>query len=515
MAEQSQNTQANNKRIAKNTIMLYIRQVLIMAVGLYTVRVVLKTLGVEDYGVYNVVSGAVTMFGFLSGAMALGSQRFFSFYLGKNDIEGLKKIFHNTLSIYLIISIIVVVLGESIGLWFINSKLDIPSGRMFAANCIFQISLISFIVSMMSAPFMAAIMSHEDMGVYARVGILEVVLKLVVVFALVISPFDKLVSYGLLLLSVSVIVLSIYSSYCKRKYEECTIAFRKDKDVIYEIASFSGWNLFGNFAWVIKNQGTSFMLNIFFGPVMNAAQNLATQIRTIVNTFASNFTSAVQPQIVKSYAQKDYNGMFKLMSSACKMSYLLMAVIAVPVVLNVDYILHLWLYEVPDHAVTFTQIMLVEATIEAMSTPTASANQATGKIKYYQMIIGILGILNLPVAYCFLIFGVQAEVVYVISLILQSCIVIHRALYLRKIEPSIGWRVIGKVFIPCVVSGLIAFVVCYYLYTEATTFVTTILTCIYEMLIVTLLTYFVAFNSSERTFANNILKTSFTKILRK
>ena len=275
--------------------------------------------------------------------------------------------------------------------------------------------------------------------------------------------------------------------------------------MVYDIASFSGWNLFGSFAWVIKNQGTSFLLNMFFGPVMNAAQNLATQIRTIINTFASNFTSAVQPQIVKSYAQKDYDSMFKLMSSASKLSFLLMAVISIPVILNVDFILNLWLVEVPEYAVPFTQIMLIEATLEAMSTPTASANQATGKIKYYQMIIGIIGIMNLPIAYLALKMGGNAEIVYVISLILQSAIVLHRAFYLRKIRKGIGLQIVGKVFFPSVLTGILAFVICYYLYNNPMNLLNTLLACIYEAIIVLVLGYFIALNKGERRFVKRLI----------
>ena len=496
----------NNKRIAKNTLMLYLRQVLIMIVGLYTVRKVLEILGVEDYGVYNVVSGAVTMFGFLSGAMAVGSQRFFSYYLGKQDLYGLKKVFHNTLTIYMILSFAVVLLGETLGLWFINSKLVIPENRLFAANCIFQVSLISFVISMMSAPFMASIMSHEDMDIYAHVGIVEVLLKLFVVFALIFSPFDKLITYSILLFFTSVSVLFIYLSYCKKYYLESSIRFGYDKNIIYDIASFSGWNLFGNIAWVVKNQGTSFLLNIFFGPAMNAAQNLATQIRTIVNTFAYNFTSAVQPQIVKSFAQKEYDSMFRLMSSSSKLSFLLMTVIAIPIILNVEFILNLWLVEVPNYAVVFTQIMLIEATIEAMSTPIASANQATGKIKYYQMIIGIIGMINLPISYIVLRFGANAEMVYIISLILQSVVVLHRTFYLGHIRKNIGIQIVCRVFFPCIATGIIAFLICYYLYNNSSSLFSTLLNCVYEAAIVLIIGYTFTLNKSERQFLKRFIK---------
>lgn len=512
MAEQGIKLQPGNKRIVKNTFMLYMRQVLIMLVGLYTVRVVLKTLGIEDYGVYNVVSGAVTMFSFLTGAMAVGSQRFFSFYIGKNDYQHLKKVFHNTLTIYIFLSSVIILLGESLGYWFINNKLVIPEDRLFAANCIFQISILSFVFSMMSAPFIAIIMSHEDMNIFARIGIIEVFFKLAIVFVLILSPFDKLITYGLLLFMISVIIFLLYFLYCTRKYKECTFKLEYNKPIINEIAGFSSWNLFGNFAWIIKNQGTSFMLNIFFGPAINAAQNLAIQIRSVVNTFASNFMSAVQPQIVKSYAKNEYEKMFMLMSSASKMSFILMAIISIPVILNLDFFLNIWLVKVPDYATAFTKILLVEASLEAMSTPTASVNQATGRIKYYQMIIGILGLLNLPVSYCFLRLGYDPDSVYVISLLLQIAIILHRALYLRNIQKDISFYTIKNVFAPCVLAGVISFVICYYLHCNSSNVIYTVLTCCYEVIIVLCFGYFIILNKQEKKYACKLINDFIKKI---
>lgn len=490
----------NSKRIAKNTMMLYIRQILILLVGLYTVRVVLKTLGIEDYGVYNVVAGAVSMFSFLTGAMATGSQRFFSFYIGKGDTTGLKALFKNTFTIYLLLSFIIVILSETVGIWFINNKLVIPETRLVAANVIFQFSILSFVFSMLNAPFIACLLSHEDMTIYARVGILEVFFKLAVALLLIVLQFDKLICYGLLLLIVSVITTSIYAQYCKKHYEECKIGLAWDKEIIVEVASFSGWNLFGNVAWIIKNQGTSFMLNMFFGPAMNAAQNLATQIRGVVGTFADNFTNAVKPQIVKSYASDDYYGMNKLMYSSSKLAFILMMVIVIPVILNLDFILDIWLDEVPEYASSFTKLMLLEATIEAMSAPSATANQATGKIKYYQMIIGILGIMNLPISYLFLKLEFDVVVVYIVSLILQGCIVVNRMLFLERIEKGSSMALLIKTYIPCLIAGLLSYFICHLLWQSYESVLPVIFTLIYEAIIVLAVCYAVSLNRSERKF---------------
>ena len=492
--------------------MLYIRQILILLVGVYTVRVVFKTLGIEDYGVYNVVAGAVSMFSFLTGAMAAGSQRFFSFYIGKGDTIGLKALFKNTFTIYLLLSFIIVILSETVGIWFINNKLVIPEARLTAANVIFQFSILSFVFSMLNASFIACLLSHEDMTIYARMGILEVFFKLASALLLKVLPFDKLICYGLLLLSVGIITTSIYAQYCRKQYEECRIGLAWDKKIITEVAGFSGWNLFGNMAWIIKNQGTSFMLNMFFGPAMNAAQNLATQIRSVVGSFADNFTNAVKPQIIKTYACNDYYGMSKLMCSSSKLAFILMMVIVIPVILNLEFIFNIWIDEVPEYASSFTKLMLLEATIEAMSAPSATANQATGKIKYYQMIIGILGIMNLPISYLFLKLDFDVVVVYIVSLILQGCIVINRMLFLERIEKGSSIALLVKTYIPCFFAGLLSYFICHLLWQSYDSIWPVIITLIYEAIIVLAVCYTVSLNKSERKFVVGIITKKIKRV---
>ena len=325
-------TQSNSSRIAKNTIVMYVGQIAILLVSLYTVRVVLRVLGSEDYGIYNVVAGAVTMFGFLIGAMAISSQRFLSYAIGKNDEELLRKNFRATLTIYVLLGGIIILLGETIGLWFLNTKLVIPEPRIVAANVVYQLSLVNYFLSIIMTPFMSAIMAHEDMSIYAKISILDVFLKLAIVFLLYIIPFDKLIVYGVLLVVVSNIDRILYQRFCKKHYRECEFVLEFDRDKLKEIASFSGWNLFGNIAWIIKNQGTSFLLNIFFGPVMNAAQTIAIQVRSVITNLASNFSSAAQPQIIKKYANGDYDSMLNLTFTACKLSFYLMIFISISVI---------------------------------------------------------------------------------------------------------------------------------------------------------------------------------------
>ena len=504
-------TQSNSSRIAKNTIVMYVGQIAILLVSLYTVRVVLRVLGSEDYGVYNVVAGAVTMFGFLIGAMAISSQRFLSYAIGKNDEELLRKNFRATLTIYVLLGGIIILLGETIGLWFLNTKLVIPEPRIVAANVVYQLSLVNYFLSIIMTPFMSAIMAHEDMSIYAKISILDVFLKLAIVFLLYIIPFDKLIVYGVLLVVVSNIDRILYQRFCKKHYRECEFVLEFDRDKLKEIASFSGWTLFGNIAWIIKNQGTSFLLNIFFGPVMNAAQTIAIQVRSVITNLASNFSSAAQPQIIKKYANGDYDSMLNLTFTACKLSFYLMIFISIPLILNVDYVLSIWLNDVPEYANSFVILMLCEASIEAMSTPTASANQATGKIKYYQTVIGILGILNLPISYLLLRLNFSVIYVYVTSCLLQFLIVVHRLLCLERIKSGSFVRGLSKVFVPCGIVVLICVILCHLVNIEATSFyilIRNICICVSITLPIILI---IGLRKEERVFIISFIKNAMNK----
>lgn len=504
-------TQSNSSRIAKNTIVMYVGQIAILLVSLYTVRVVLRVLGSEDYGIYNVVAGAVTMFGFLIGAMAISSQRFLSYAIGKNDEELLRKNFRATLTIYVLLGGIIILLGETIGLWFLNTKLVIPEPRIVAANVVYQLSLVNYFLSIIMTPFMSAIMAHEDMSIYAKISILDVFLKLAIVFLLYIIPFDKLIVYGVLLVVVSNIDRILYQRFCKKHYRECEFVLEFDRDKLKEIASFSGWNLFGNIAWIIKNQGTSFLLNIFFGPVMNAAQTIAIQVRSVITNLASNFSSAAQPQIIKKYANGDYDSMLNLTFTACKLSFYLMIFISIPLILNVDYVLSIWLNDVPEYANSFVILMLCEASIEAMSTPTASANQATGKIKYYQTVIGILGILNLPISYLLLRLNFSVIYVYVTSCLLQFIIVVHRLLCLERIKSGSFVRGLSNVFVPCGIVVFICVTLCHLVNIEATSFyilIRNICICVSITLPIILI---IGLRKEERVFIISFIKNAMNK----
>ena len=294
--------QSSTKRIAKNTLMLYFRQILIMLVSLYTVRVVLNTLGAEDYGIYNVVAGVVTMFSFLSGAMATASQRYFSSEMGRGNAAGLQKVFSVTMTIYVLLALVIVVLAETVGLWFVNTRLVIPAQRMTAARWIYQFAILSFMVTLLTTPYMASIIAHENMSVYAYVSIAEAALKLGIVFVLRVLPYDKLIVYGVLLFAVSFINTALYRGYCKRKYEECVFHPVWDRDMFHEICGFTGWSLFGTFTSMARTQAVTILVNQFFTPAVVAARSVSTQVTNALNVFSSNFNTSLYAPIVKEYA---------------------------------------------------------------------------------------------------------------------------------------------------------------------------------------------------------------------
>lgn len=431
------NVEANNKRIAKNTLMLYFRMFFIMAVTLYTSRVVLKTLGVEDFGIHNVVGGIVAMMGVLNGAMSVSTQRYLTFELGKGDMVRLKQVFSTCFLIYLLLSGIFLVLAETIGLWFLNNKLVIPEERMVAANWVYQFSIISSINSLMSNPYNAVLIAREKMNIYAYIGILEVVLKLVIVYLIVIAPFDRLIVYGALFLLMSLTVTMVYRFYCIRNYEESKFNFFLDKALFKQLLAYSGWNLFGSMAGMVKGQGLNILLNMFFNPAVNAARGVAYQINSAITQFFTNFYTAVRPQITKYYAQNDMENMFKLVFRSSKFSFYLIFLLSLPIIIEAPYIIQLWLGQLPDYVVPFTRMIVVISAIDSMASPLMTACHATGRIKMYQSVIGILIMCNIPVSYIFLNnLGCGPNVVFIVSLIISTIALLVRVWIVKYLIKS-------------------------------------------------------------------------------
>ena len=443
-------------RVARNTLMLYFRQILIMAVSLYTVRVVLNVLGAEDYGIYNVVAGVVTMFGFLSGAMATASQRYFSFDIGKGDVEHLKKTFAVTFQIYVLLALVIVLVAESLGLWFVNTKLVIPEARLTAANWIFQAAIVSFLLTLITTPYMASIIAHENMNVYAYASIIEVALKLGIVFLLRDLPYDKLILYGLLLAAVALVNTSIYRFYCRLHYAECKVLFVRDGALFREIISYSGWNLFGAAVGVVKNQVINILLNLHFGTIVNAARGVASQVNSAVVNFGQNFSTALRPQIIKTYAAERKDETMNLVFRGCKFTFFLMYLFALPLCLEMKTILSLWLKNPPEYSVCFTQLALIDAVIDSISYPLMTLAQATGKIKLYQGLVGGVLLCNLPVSYIALQFGVSAYAVMIVAICITVTAFLVRLIIIKHLAKFSIRNFIQKTILPCLLVAFLA-----------------------------------------------------------
>ena len=438
-----------------------------MLVSLYTVRVVLETLGAEDYGIYNVVAGVVTMFGFLSGSMATASQRYFSFELGRGDLERLKKVFSLSLLIYVLIGVLVLLLAETAGLWFVTNKLIISPERKVPALWVYQFSIISFLFTIMTSPYMAMIVAHEEMNIYAYVSIVEVALKLGMVFILRFITWDKLILYGLLMLVVAVVYTTIYRVVCMRKYRECSFSFYWNKDLFMEITSYTGWNMFGSSVGIFKNQIVNIMLNQFFNPVTVAARSIAGQVSSATASFSSNFSIAIRPQIIKSYATGEKEQMLSLMFRGSKGTYLLMYLFVLPLLLEMPMVLGLWLKSPPEYTVLFSRLMLIDALITSVSYPIMATAQATGKIMMYQSVVGGILLMNVPFSWIFLQMGFPAYSVLIIALGVTSIATVARLLILKKLVNYSIRRFCKMVLIPIfvisIVSAFLPVIICYFL----------------------------------------------------
>lgn len=413
-------TSENNKRIAKNTLFLYCRMFITIVVGLLTSRVILDSLGVEDYGIYNLVGGFVTMFNVFRAGLIASTQRFITFDLGKGDMNELRSTFSTSLIIFLFISCVIVVIAEGIAPWFIQNKLTIPESRMTAAMWVFQFSLITLILNLISSPYNALIIAHEKMGAFAYISIFEVVAKLVVAYAIYISPFDKLIIYGLLLCIVQVIIRFMYSIYCNRHFKESKLEWRVNWTKVKKIYAFTGWELFGSVAVIGYTQGLNILLGMFFTPVVNAARGVAVQVQSLITSFVTNFQTALNPQITKSYASGDITYMHKLVFYSSKLSFFLLFILSLPVILEADELLALWLVEVPEYTVIFFRLIIITTMIDAISNPIITSVEATGNIKKYQLVVGTILLLILPVSYIVLKLGAAPYAVFIVHIVMST-----------------------------------------------------------------------------------------------
>jgi O-antigen/teichoic acid export membrane protein len=486
--------------------------ILTMLVSLYTVRVVLDTLGKVDYGIYNVVGGIVAMFSFLSGTMASASQRFFAFELGQKNFIRLKQIFSLTLSIYIGIAIIILLLAEIFGLWFLNTQMNIPPERINAANWIYQLSIFSFMTTMFTIPYNAVIIARENMKVYAYVSIIEVILKLVAVYLLVLFSYDKLILHAILIFCITTLITFIYRIYCIRKYEECKFSFFKDKTLLKEIIGYSGWNLFGALSSVCKGHGINIVLNLFFNPAINAARGIAYQVDSILLNFGGNFFTAVRPNIIKLYSSNNHDKMMNLIRKSTKFSFYLLLFLSLPLLLETDFIVGLWLTEIPEYTVTFIRLVIIDTLLEFLIHPIVTLVQASGKVKWYQIVIGCIRILNLPIAYFVLYSGFSPSSVFYVMIIITILCNILRLIFIKYLIDFDFRKYFGVVLLIFTIT-FFTFIIpkCVQLYLNDATMCNSIavltITMINSIVFITLF----GINGNERIFLYNMLKNKINK----
>jgi len=392
----------NNKRLAKNTLVLYGRMLLTMVVSLYTSRVVLAALGVENFGIYNIVGGVVVLFSFLNSAMSSATERFLNFEIGRNNPKIVQRVFSVSLTVHSAVTLVVLILAETVGLWFLNARLNIPIGRMSAANWVYQFSVGATLLGILRVPFNAAIIAYEQMSFYAYLSVVEIFLKLGVVYLLVLSSLDTLILYAGLIFGIGIVMLVAYASFCLWSFPTTKVRLSYDRNMLQAMSGFSGWSLLGGIAVICNTQGINMVLNLFCGVAVNAAMGIANQVNGAIYQFVTNFQTAFSPQIVKYYAAGKQDELFCLVFRASTISFLLMALLSLPILSNSAFILALWLNKVPPYASEFTCVIIGCCLIDCLSLPIYALVNATGRIRAYQFLISILFILNIPVAYAML-----------------------------------------------------------------------------------------------------------------
>ena len=403
--------------------MLYLRLFITMAVGLVTSLVVLNTLGISDYGINNVVAGFVSMFSLLTGSLSAAIGRFINVALGKGNTERLKTVFSTSVTIMLVMSVLILVIAEPVSIWFLNNKMNIPDGRMYAANWVLQFSLLSFVVNLISVPYNATIIAHEKMNVYAYMSIFDVTMKLIIVYMLYISPFDKLITYSFLFLCVGILDRIIYGIYCGKHFEEAHYHFVFDKSLLKNMGEFAGWNLFGSGSYLFNTQGVNIVTNIFFGVTANAARGVANQVEGIVKQFVTNFTTAINPQIMKSYAKGEMDYLFSLICRGAKFSYLLMLLFVVPFMFETETIMRLWLKNYPPEAPLFLRLSMIGTMFDMLGNSTANAAWATGDIRKYYIYVATIGCLVFPISWGLFALGCPAYASYIVFMIIYFILI--------------------------------------------------------------------------------------------
>ena len=495
----------NNNRIATNTLMLYIRMFVMVGVNLYASRIILQALGVDDFGLYNIVGGVVALFTFINSAMVSSTLRFLNYEFGRNNLGEAQKVFSASLNIHIAIAVLVVLLAETVGLWFLNSYISIPDGRVVAANWVYQFSIITAAIGIVQAPYNALIIAHERMSFYAYISILEVILRLIVAYMVYIFA-DRLISYSVLLSVTAFVVFIGYYIFCRRNFSIYKYCFEYDKSRYWAIAGFSGWSLFEAIANMGASQGLNILLNIFFGITVNAAMGIANQVNAAIYRFVGNFQLAFNPQIVKSYAAGEKGYFINLILSTSKYSFFLLLLLALPVFICCPEILRIWLGQVPDYTVQFCRLMIVFSLIEALQGPLWVSVQATGRIRNYQLLMSFFIFSNLPIAYIALKFFKSPELVLVIRVLVNVITSIVRILYIRRLYTFPVFRYLKEVISIAGIVTLLSFPIPYIVYHSIPTWYG-LLSSISLALICTIITvYIIGLKRGEKEYFNKAIR---------
>lgn len=503
----------NSKLVAKNTAFLYFRTMVVMAISIYTSRIILNALGVDDYGVYNVIGGFVAMFSILSASLVNASQRFISFEMGKEHPQ-MKRLFCGTVTIHLLLAIAVLIVFETFGLWFLNAKLNICPERIPAANWVFQCSVLTFCINLISVPYNASIIAHERMSIFAYISIYEAIAKLVIVYLLNVIGYDKLIVYAFMMLSIAVSLRLIYGIYCSRHFEECKYRFVIDKPLFKEMLGFTGWNFIGSTAGILMSQGINILINIFFGVALNAARGLAEQANQAINTFVNNFMTAINPQITKSYAAGDYEYMNKLMARGAKYAALLFWFIALVFFIEADIILEIWLVEVPLYAPIFLRLTILCSVFQALSSTLYIGMLATGNIKKYQIVMGSIYMGSFILCYVLFKLGLGPEFGYISTLIALLIALFVRLQLIREIVSEFSVKaffnqaILKSTFVILLSTGVVYLIKHFLVFSNQYTELAIVL--LLSMFSVSVISLLIALSKSEK----DMLQTQLVKIIK-
>lgn len=501
---------SDNKRIAKNTLFLYVRMFVIMLTALFTSRIVLDVLGTADYGLYNVISGVVVLFSFLNSAMISATQRFLNFHLGREDYRQANVVFCMSMNTYLLFSVLVVVLGETVGLWFVDTQLNIPPERMYATHWVYQFALLQFVINLLRVPYDASIIAYERMNFYAYISLVEVIAKLLVVYLLYVTIYDKLIFYSFLYAIVPLVINYIYKVYCNRSFDTTRYKAFWDGKVFKEMFSFSGWSLFGSLANLSAQQGLNILINIFYGVTVNAAAGIANQVSSNVYRFITNFQTAFQPQIVKSYAAQEVERFQKLIVQTSKFSYFMVIVLVLPILFTIDGILEIWLKQVPEYTAIFCRLILIFFSIEAITAPLWMSVQATGRIRNYHFLMASLNCLNFPIAYIVLKLGLPVYTVWIVRIIVSLLTMLARCIYMKQKLDFPLLPYFRNVLVPILAVTLVALPVPIILHYTINGFWANLIVVGFATLFATMVDiYFVGMNVREREMARQMI---FSKI---